>query len=146
MRGCTCHGLTLCPWCQALAARAVGSGVAGARGREGGDTPAIARPLLTEKAFQAAVVRLAKEAGYTFAYHTYRSTKSQPGFPDLILAHRDAHRQRGWPIWAVELKTDTGEVTPAQAAWLEALAHSRNVVTDVWRPRDWDTIVARLRG
>lgn len=131
MHGCTCRGLTLCVQCHQLAQRA-------------GVLAPVEAPAVSEKVFQAAVLRIAREAGYTFAYHTYRSTKSMGGFPDLILCHQDAHREPGWPIWAVELKTDTGVVAQAQRAWLEALRGSRNVITRVWRPGDWPQIVADL--
>ena len=97
---------------------------------------------VSEKAFQAAVVRIARDAGYTFAYHTYRSTKSPSGFPDLILCHKDP----GHVCYAVELKINTGQVTPAQQAWLEALAGCTGVVSAVWRPKDLSSIIEQLRG
>jgi VRR-NUC domain len=99
-------------------------------------------PLVSEKALQAAVLRVAKKAGYTFAYHTYRSTRSPSGFPDLILCHRDP----GHVCYAVECKTDSGQVTPAQEAWLAALAGSTGVVSAVWRPSQWTAIVEQLSG
>jgi hypothetical protein len=131
MRGCTCRGLTLCPQCAQLAARA-------------GVIPPLldSAHQLSEAAFMAAVVRLARAHGWTFAYHTYRSTKSLGGFPDLILCHQEP----GHVCYAIELKTDTGQVTPAQAAWLEALAGCTGVVAECWRPRDLQEIVERLRG
>ena len=90
---------------------------------------------VSERAFMAAVVRLAKQYGWTFTYHTYRSTRSPSGFPDLILCHKDP----GHACYAIELKTDTGQVTPAQAAWLEALSRCTGVVAEVWRPAIWLT-------
>jgi len=138
MRGCTCHGMTLCPWCQALAARAVGSGVPGVRGREGGDTPAIARPLLTEKAFMTAVVRLAREAGW-LAYHVHDSRRSLPGYPDLTLVHPTRHVA----LWA-ELKVEGGALTLQQAHWLQALGQVRETAAFVWTPEDMATIRMRL--
>jgi hypothetical protein len=98
--------------------------------------------LVSEKAFQHAVMRVAREAGYTFAYHTYRSTKSMGGFPDLVLAHREP----GHPLYVCELKTDTGQLSQAQEAWLKALAGSTGVVSAVWRPAQWQEIVEQLRG
>jgi hypothetical protein len=87
-------------------------------------------------------MRLAKDAGWTFAYHTYRSTKSMGGFPDLILCHREP----GHVCYAIELKTDTGIVSHAQAAWLEALGSCTGIVADVWRPAMLQEIAARLRS
>lgn len=122
MRGCTCSGPTLCPACTELLAWAQRQGV----------VPPAEVPAISERAFQQAVLRMAREAGYTFAYHTYRSTKSMGGFPDLILCHREP----GHECYAVELKTDTGVVSQAQTAWLQALAGSTGLVTGVWRPAD----------
>jgi hypothetical protein len=97
---------------------------------------------LSEAAFQQAVIRLAKDAGYSFTYHVFDSRRSVWGFPDLVLVHREP----GHPLYMVELKTDTGQVTAAQAAWLEALAGCTGVVAEIWRPADLDAIVQRLRG
>jgi VRR-NUC domain len=122
--------------------RLAGPGVPGERALHGSDTPAIARPHLSEAVFQRAVMELAKACGYSFCYHTYRSTKSMGGFPDLVLAHREP----GHVCYAVELKTDTGQCTKAQEAWLAALAGSTGVVAATWRPSQWEEIIAQLRG
>lgn len=97
---------------------------------------------VSEQAFMQAVVRIAKAAGYTYAYHTYRSTRSPSGFPDLILCHKDP----GHVCYAIETKTDTGQVTPAQQAWLEALAGCTGVVAEVWRPANLEEICRKLAG
>ena len=77
-------------------------------------------PPVSEEALMAAVIRLAKQHGW-MAYHTWSSKRSPEGFPDLVLA------KAGQPLYMVELKTDTGQVTPAQAAWLEALGAVRGL-------------------
>jgi hypothetical protein len=101
-----------------------------------------AQPLpLSEATFLATVLRLAKEHGW-LAYHTYRSTKSAEGFPDLILVRK----QTGQVCYAIELKTDVGQATPAQQAWLTALGQCTGVVAEVWRPAQLSAIAARLRG
>jgi hypothetical protein len=134
MRGCTCRGPALCPQCRSLAERA-------------GILPPPVVPAVSESVFQRAVMRVAREAGWTFLYHTYKSTKSMGGFPDLILCHRDAHLEPGrYPVLAIELKTDEGQLTKAQEAWLAALAGSSGVVSAVWRPSMWSEMVERLRG
>ena len=97
---------------------------------------------LTEKAWQGAVLRLLKQHSYRFVYHTFDSRRSPSGFPDLIAVHQDP----GHDLLALELKTDVGQVTPAQQAWLTALAGCTGVVAEVWRPRDLESIVERLRG
>lgn len=42
--------------------------------------------------------------------------------------------------------TDTGQVTLAQQAWLNALAGCSGVVAEVWRPSALQDIAERLRG
>jgi hypothetical protein len=66
------------------------------------------------------------------------------GWPDLTLIHAT----RGLLITA-ELKTETGRLSDDQKTWqhtLETLtANSDNRIQyHVWRPADWDTIVATL--
>jgi hypothetical protein len=61
--------------------------------------------------------------------------QGDPGTPDFVLA-------RGGVVLLAELKTDRGRPTPDQVAWLGAAGgHGR-----LWRPADWDAILATLRG
>jgi hypothetical protein len=94
---------------------------------------------VSEAAFMQAVVKLARQQQY-LVYHTYTSKRSPEGFPDLICA------RAGSPLLAIETKTDTGQPTAAQAAWLEALGGCTGVVAEVWRPAQLQEIVGRLRG
>lgn len=119
-----------------------GSGVAGARAHPGATTPDIARPPLTEKAWQAAVMRLLKDAGYAYVYHTFDARRSPSGFPDIVAVHKTPGRE----LLCIELKTATGQVTQAQHAWLTALAECTGVVSAVWKPADLESIVQHLRG
>ena len=57
------------------------------------------------------------------------------GFPDLVLV-------RDYVIFA-ELKTDKGQVTEAQAQWLNILSKAGCDVY-IWRPSMWDEIVRIL--
>jgi hypothetical protein len=59
------------------------------------------------------------------------------GWPDLILA-------RPPRIIAVELKVGTKQATQDQVRVLEIL-QSCGIPTYVWRPDDWDMVVATLR-
>ena len=99
-------------------------------------------PLVSEKAWQQAVVQLVRQHGYGLSYHTFDSRRSPSGFPDLIAVHREP----GHPCYAVELKTDIGQVTPAQQAWLEALGGCTGVVAEIWRPAMLQEVVEKLRG
>lgn len=96
-------------------------------------------PAISEKAFQSAVVRLAREHGW-LCYHTHDSRKSLPGFPDLVCAHPAGQR----PILYTELKVPGGQLTLQQHAWLEALARAEGKEVHVWTPEDMPTIVWAL--
>ena len=71
------------------------------------------------------------------AYHTFDSRRSREGFPDWVLV-------RGNRLLFVELKSDEGTLSTAQAAWLAALERVRGVEVWVWRPADWPRIRAIL--
>ena len=92
---------------------------------------------ITEKAFQAAVVELARLCRWR-CYHTYDSRRSTPGFPDLVLL-------RGNRLIFAELKRQRGTVTVDQRGWLAALAATGAVDVRLWRPSDWPDIEATLR-
>jgi hypothetical protein len=101
----------------------------------------------TEAEFQAQVIDLARITGWK-ANHTRRSigkgrqwttATSVTGWPDLTLWRPG----RGGVIFA-ELKTDTGKVSLDQQTILASL-RSAGAEVYVWRPRDWDEIVARLQ-
>jgi hypothetical protein len=91
---------------------------------------------LSEKDFQAQIIALATVYGW-LCYHTYDSRRCQAGYPDLALCH-----PRGEYL-LVELKTDKGRLRPAQRQWIDAL-RSAGIETWIWRPKDFDQIVARL--
>ena len=93
---------------------------------------------MAEAVFQAAVIRLAKQAGY-LVHFTKDSRRSPEGYPDLTLA------KAGQPLYVCELKREDGQVTPAQQAWLTALAGCTGVVSEVWRPSALEEICRKLR-
>jgi hypothetical protein len=59
-----------------------------------------------------------------------------PGFPDLVLAHRE----RG--VLFVELKSNTGKLSPGQVMWQQALAP--NVEYWLVREADLEKLAKRL--
>jgi hypothetical protein len=82
---------------------------------------------MTEAALLEAVRAVAKLQGWQL-YHTYRSDRSEPGFPDLVLMRPPLLLFR-------ELKADVGRLRPAQRKWLDELAACGQDV-GVWRPAD----------
>lgn len=71
------------------------------------------QPQITEKAFQANVVKALALAGWS-TYHTAFSIRSAPGFPDVVALNPQKRR-----ILAIEIKTETGKLRPEQEGWLE---------------------------
>ncbi len=91
---------------------------------------------VTEKEWQQQVKDMASLMGFKRAYHTFDSRRSSSGFPDLVLV-----RDR---IVYVELKRETGKLSPAQTEWLVALVKARGEVY-VARPHDFDALAEVLR-
>ena len=89
----------------------------------------------TEAEFQSVVVRTAESLGWWY-YHTYDSRRCPAGWPDLVLIKP--------PVCIfVELKMELTKTTDAQRMVLDMLADCGQEVY-VWRPGDWDRIIARL--
>lgn len=70
------------------------------------------QPQITEKAFQATVIKALKITGWEF-YHTFDSRRSVRGFPDLVCLHAAKKK-----AMAIEIKTETGKLTTEQDQWL----------------------------
>jgi hypothetical protein len=98
-----------------------------------GEKPSLS---ITERVFQANVLTLARL--YRWApYHTYRSDRSEAGFPDLVMV-------RPPRVVFAELKTEKGKASDAQRGWLELLAVCPGIETYLWRPSHWEEIVMAL--
>lgn len=79
--------------------------------------PTSLAPDIKEGDFQTQVTSMARMLGWK-TYHTYRSTRSDPGFPDLVCVHPRLG------LVFLELKTRTGKVKPEQFEWNQALVTS----------------------
>ncbi len=90
---------------------------------------------ISEKNFEQLIKELARVNNWLY-YHTYRSTRSVPGFPDCVMV-------KGTRIVYAELKTEKGIVSSPQQQWLEALAGACNEVY-LWRPSDYEEICGVL--
>lgn len=102
---------------------------------------------MTEAEFQQAVIDVANWTGWLIFHPRPAQTGGRwstaftghPGFPDLLLVHRDHG------IIFAELKADRGKTTPGQRQWLNTLEDA-NAEVYLWRPQDFDWIVQRLKG
>lgn len=75
-------------------------------------------------------------------YHTYNSRRSEPGFPDHVLVRAER-------MVIAELKTEEGELSPAQEWWINALqkvAAASNGALEVYlfRPSQFETEVLEV--
>jgi hypothetical protein len=71
-------------------------------------------------------------------YHTHDSRHSAAGFPDLCLC-------RPPRLIFAELKSDKGQLSSEQMNWIHQLERVPGISVFVWRPSDWDAIVAALQ-
>jgi len=92
---------------------------------------------MTEAQFMAQVRQLARVCHWQ-CYHTNRSDRSDPGFPDLVMV-------RGNRLIFAELKTAKGKLSLPQKEWLASLKRVPDIEVYLWRPDDWDPIVEVLR-
>lgn len=108
-------------------------------------------PDCAEVELDAYVRELAALHGW-LTYHVLRPQRGPPGFPDRVLS-------RGDVFAIVELKRALGrhggrtrssgagvDPTGPQAAWLDAAARARWIVSALWRPGDVEGIAAFLAG
>ncbi|MEN8656300.1 VRR-NUC domain-containing protein [Streptomyces sp. 21So2-11] len=93
---------------------------------------------MTEEQFRRHVRQLATLRGWTLAYHTHNSRRSDAGWPDEVYGHPKAQR-----TLFVEFKSDTGRLRPEQREWLQHLADSGHEAA-LWRPKDLAQIVKIL--
>jgi hypothetical protein len=91
--------------------------------------------------FQKDVVEAAETLGF-LCYHTYRSDRSQAGFPDLVMVKPPR-------VIFAELKRQKGKPKPAQEMWLAALGQcmyeGKAIEVYLWRPGDMDALLEILQ-
>lgn len=93
--------------------------------------------LISEKSWQQQVKDLARLLGWK-TYHTYDSRRSDPGFPDLILARKKR-------LVVAELKMEKRRLTASQLFWIDAFKEIPCAEVYIWRPSDLDQVQKILR-
>jgi len=105
------------------------------------------RRLWLEKQFgaeadlQSELMKVLKDLGFEFRYHTHRSDHSEEGFPDIAAINR-----RAGILWVAELKGLKTKTTEAQRRWLEAFGDVRRLIVrpEPVRAADYDAVVDQL--
>ena len=111
------------------------------------------KPPESEAQFFGAIVDLAHTFGWSVASFRAARLKDKDGkerwrtpvradgagWPDLVLA------RLGSPILFLEVKSETGKVSPEQAEWLRLLGRAGSPAF-VIRPSQWDELVTLLKG
>jgi len=69
-------------------------------------------------------------------FHQTAVAADGKGFPDLVLVNTGT-------VLFVELKTETGRLSPDQLRWEEALRMA-DANYEVWRPSDWPNVLSIL--
>jgi hypothetical protein len=102
-------------------------------------------PKLTEADFQKRVVQYAQRRLWLVAHFPRANPEGRwrtavaadaKGYPDLTMARDDR-------LVVAELKGAKGRLRPEQERWIERLGRT-GVEVYVWKPADWDEIVALL--
>lgn len=84
---------------------------------------------LNEAEYTTWVLDVCDAFGWRLRYHTYRSKRSQPGFPDWTLIH-----ERVGAVVFVELKGWNTPVKPEQVRFVNGL-RAAGCAAYIWRPR-----------
>lgn len=99
-------------------------------------------PDMTEKQLQQLVNDTFRAHSWLVS-HPLRSKGSEPGYPDVTAT-------RGGVLVFAELKTEKGKASPHQCRWLRALEEvaggTPRVKVFLWKPSDWEEILATARG
>jgi hypothetical protein len=103
----------------------------------------LAARSASERDLSDAIRELAARYGY-LAYHTFDSRKSAPGFPDWILVKHGI--KRNGRLVALELKTERGQPTPEQLAWIGALSTIPGCDARIIRPSGLQAAADLLAG
>lgn len=94
----------------------------------------------TEAKWQSEVRELAHLYGWHLQYHTARSDRSDPGYPDLTLVNV----RQGRVLFA-ELKRPGGKLTVEQQLWIDSLRRC-GCEAFAWWPKDRDEVLRVLSG
>ncbi len=97
----------------------------------------LQQETMLENDFQNNVIDAARKFGW-HVYHVYDvQTATERGFPDLVLL------REGECIYA-ELKKANGRLSDEQVEWLRLFKTIQGNEVVVWRPADYDGVIARL--
>lgn len=82
--------------------------------------------VLSEDAWRSQYRAFAFDCGFKRQYHTYRSDRSDPGFPDDVMLNTSTGR-----MLYIEGKRESGRLSTDQVCWLDDLALVKQK-SDIW--------------
>ena len=91
---------------------------------------------MSERQLQEAIIEVA-ELHCWMVYYTHDSRLSKAGFPDLMMV-------RDGVLLALELKTESGRLTPEQTEWIDGLQAVPCVKAALVHPRDLDRPITKV--
>lgn len=97
---------------------------------------------ISEADWQSHVVAIATRLGWLH-YHSPANRPVNGRVQNVVAGYPDLHLIRGPRSVFAELKSETGTVTPQQMVWLDSLEAAGHEAY-VWRPRDFDEVLAVL--
>ena len=97
---------------------------------------------MSEEEFMAQVIQLLDLCHWRY-YHTYRSTRSPAGFPDIAAVRGNSDGSA--TLIFLEIKKEKGKLTEQQFEWLSLLNAVPGVVAMAGRPSDWAAIADMLK-
>jgi hypothetical protein len=97
----------------------------------------------SEKDLLAMAVQAARLCGY-LCYHTWNSSHSAKGYPDLTCCRLPSPAHPDADLIIRELKTERGKVTPAQQAWIDGFV-ANGIDAAILRPSNLDAFIERLK-
>ena len=108
---------------------------------------------ISEDDWQQTIIDCLRQFGWTVAH--FRAAKTEKGwrtpvqadgkgFPDII-ALKSRFNGHETQQLVVECKSENGKVTKDQQKWLDLFAHVPCAIVKIWRPSDWDEVLATAR-
>jgi len=100
--------------------------------------------MTSEAQLQRDVIQASKLLGWMCYSIPDSRRATSNGYPDLTFLYPGNGRSGSGDFFLAELKAENGVLSRERGGWIAGL-HAGGVEVFVWRPSDWDEIIARLQ-